>query len=700
MVKDKDIPSDAAVENTSTTRSNRELVPDLTKDEYRLAIETSGFGFWILEKSGKLLDVNEAYARMSGYSRSELLGMHFTNLVAHDCELITSRIFQIVRRDNRVQKARHRRKDGTLWDVEYSASYSKKSGGHFFVIFHEIIDHTSPHQQLIHLSSEIFENSNEAIVITDVNGTILNVNAAYCRITGYGREEIIGEKPSKLKSGKHDAEFYAQMWQSLRDKGVWAGEIWDRRKNGEIFPKWLSIKTIYDDVGQATQYLGSFSDISMLKGIESELQKLAYYDPLTGLPNRALFRDRLTEELNRCQRYDGYCAVLFLDLDRFKLINDTMGHAAGDEVLVEVAQRIQKSLRSTDTFARMGGDEFTLLLPNISSTDAVAYVAKNIIELLNAPLIVHGEEVRLGGSIGIAVYPSDGDNLETLTRHADTAMYEAKARGRGQYHFFSAYMDQIAHEHLRLESDLHHALERNEFHLNFQPQIDARNDQVVRSEALIRWVHPERGIVSPDKFIPIAEESGLILQIGDYVIREVCRLIKMWREQGIEVPPIAINLSARQFRQADLVKRIMDILKEYEVGVEALEFEITEGVAMENAESTMYRLSMLANEGFSIAIDDFGTGYSSLSYLKTFPLNKLKLDRSFVMDIPGDQNDAAISSAVIRMAHSLGMEVIAEGVETIEQVAFLLEEGCTIMQGYHFSKPLSADDYIQFLQRS
>ena len=261
-------------------------------------------------------------------------------------------------------------------------------------------------------------------------------------------------------------------------------------------------------------------------------------------------------------------------------------------------------------------------------------------------------------------------------------------------------MDQIAHEHLRLESDLHHALERNEFHLNFQPQIDARTDRVVRSEALIRWVHPERGIVSPDKFIPIAEESGLILQIGDYVIREVCRLIKMWREQGIEVPPIAINLSARQFRQADLVKKIMDILKEYEVGVDALEFEITEGVAMENAESTMYRLSMLANEGFSIAIDDFGTGYSSLSYLKTFPLNKLKLDRSFVMDIPGDQNDAAISAAVIRMAHSLGMEVIAEGVETMEQVAFLLEEGCIIMQGYHFSKPLSADDYIQFLQRS
>lgn len=697
MVKNKHLTVDVTLEKAFASRRKQGLKTESNEDQYRAAIETSGFGFWLLDKSGTILDANETYARLSGYTKEELIGLSFTQLVAHECDQISNRVFQIVRKDNRVLEAQHRRKDGTIWDVEYSASYNRQHGGQFSVIFRDISDRALLQQQL-HLTAEVFENANEAVVITDAIGTILNVNNAYCQITGYNRDEIIGENPSKLQSGKHDPQFYQQMWDALGEKGQWVGEIWDRRKNGEIFPKWLSITGVRNAAGETSHYIGSFSDISVLKGIESELQRLAYYDSLTGLPNRTMFKERLSEELNRCQRYEGYCAVLFLDLDRFKLVNDTMGHAAGDELLMAVAQRIQKSLRSTDTFARMGGDEFTLLLPNITSTDAVAHVAQNIIEQLNEPVLLCGEEIRVGGSIGIAIYPEDGENLETLTRHADTAMYEAKANGRGQYHFFSAYMDQAAHDHLRLESDLHHALEREELFLNFQPQLDARTDKVVRCEALVRWEHPERGLVPPDKFIPIAEDSGLILQIGDCVIREVCRLIKSWREQGIEIPPVAINLSARQFRQADLVTRIMAILNEYDIGVEALEFEITEGVAMENAESTMHRLNMLAKEGFSIAIDDFGTGYSSLSYLKTFPVHKLKLDRSFVMDIPEDSNDAAISAAVIRMSHSLGMEVIAEGVETLEQVAFLLEEGCTIMQGYYFSKPLSADDYLLYLR--
>lgn len=698
MVENKHLTGNVTLAKVSTPRRIQGLATESNEDQYSAAIEASGFGFWLVDKSGIIIDANETYARLSGYTREELIGISFTQLVAHECEQISDRIFQIVRKDNRVREAQHRRKDGTLWDVEYSASYNRQHGGKFAVIFRDISERTHQQQQL-QLTAEVFENSNEAIVVTDPDGTILKVNNTYCQITGYSREEIIGENPSKLKSGKHDQQFYELMWQSLNEHGHWVGEIWDRRKNGEIFPKWLSISAIHDEMGKVTHYVGNFSDISVLRGIESELQRLAYYDSLTGLPNRTMFKDRLNEELNRCQRYSDYCAVLFLDLDRFKLVNDTMGHAAGDELLIEVAQRVQKSLRSTDTFARMGGDEFTLLLPNITSTDAVAHVAQNIIELLSEPVLLCGEEVRVGGSIGIAIYPDDGDNLETLTRHADTAMYEAKSNGRGQYHFFSAYMDQAAHDHLRLESDLHHALEREELFLNFQPQIDARTNNVVRCEALIRWEHPERGLVPPDKFIPIAEDGGLILQIGDYVIREVCRQIKSWQEQGIKAPPVAINLSARQFRQADLVNRIMAILDENEIGVDAVEFEITEGVAMENAESTMHRLCMLASEGFSIAIDDFGTGYSSLSYLKRFPVNKLKLDRSFVMDIPSDVNDAAISAAVIRMAHSLGMEVIAEGVETMEQVAFLLEEGCTIMQGYHFSKPLSADEYLRFLQQ-
>ncbi len=694
MIKQKN-----SIPIANSTRRITSLNRDQSDENYHMAIETSGFGFWLIDKSGVLHDVNDTYVRLSGYSRSELIGMHFSKLVACEDKSAASEMLQCMLRDSSVRKAQHRHKDGALWDVEYSTSHTRTHPEKFVILFHHNRESVELLQQL-RLTAEVFENSNEALVITDAQGSILSVNRAYCQITGYSREEIIGENPSKLKSGKHDKAFYEAMWESLTEHGHWVGEIWDRRKNGEIFPKWLSISAIYSDKGEVTNYVGSFSDISELKGIEKELQRLAYYDSLTGLANRTLFKERLEEELNRCDRFEQHCAVLFLDLDRFKLINDTMGHAAGDELLIEVSQRVQQSLRTTDTFARMGGDEFTLLLPNIRNTDAVAYVAQNIIKLLNEPVRVGGEEVRLGGSIGIAIYPEDGDNLETLTRHADTAMYEAKANGRSQYHFYSSHMDKVSHEHLRLESDLHYAIKRNELYINFQPQIDAHSGKVVHSEALVRWNQKERGNVPPDIFIPIAEESGLILEIGEWVIHEVCRTIRSWNEKGVEVPPVAINLSARQFRQADLVTQILDILDDYGIGVEALEFEVTEGVAMENAESTMHRLSMLAKEGFSLAIDDFGTGYSSLSYLKNFPLNKLKLDRSFVMNIPADSNDVAISSAVIHMAHSLGMEVIAEGVETMEQVAFLLSEGCSLMQGYYFSKPLSADDYLHFLQQN
>lgn len=697
MVEAKHRKLDVTVMDDPAPRRNNDTVIASHKTNYRTAIEASRDGFWLLDMSGLILDVNDTYTKLSGYTRAELIGMHFLQLATADHEITAMHLRHVMRGEDHQCETQHRRKDGTLWDAEIVTRYSHEAGGQFYVFIRDISERLRIQQQL-HLTAEVFENANEAIVITDADNTILRVNKSYCDVTGYSEEEVIGKTPSVLQSGRHDEEFYQQMWQSLNEKGSWVGEIWDKRKNGEIYPKWLSITAIRNKQGQLTNYVGTFSDISVLKGIESELKKLAYYDALTELPNRTLFKERLQEELNRCQRFNCNCSVLFIDLDRFKLINDTMGHACGDELLIEVSRRIRNSLRTTDTFARMGGDEFTLLLPNIPNADAVAHVAQNIIDLLNEPVLLNGEEIRVGCSIGIAIYPADGDNLETLTRHADTAMYVAKANGRGQYHFFSANMDQIAHEHLRLESELHHALEHEEFFLHFQPQVDARTEKVVRCEALIRWRHPERGIVSPDLFIPIAEDSDLILQIGEFVIRDACRQISEWRTLGVEVPPVAINLSARQFRQSDLVFNILNILSEYQLGVDAIEFEITESVAMENAASTMHRLSMLASEGFSLAIDDFGTGYSSLSYLKTYPVNKLKLDRSFVMDIPEDTNDAAISSAVIRMAHSLGMEVIAEGVETIEQVAFLLEEECTIMQGYHFSKPLAAKDYIRFLQ--
>jgi diguanylate cyclase (GGDEF)-like protein/PAS domain S-box-containing protein len=668
-----------------------------SEEQYRSVIKTSGDGFWHTDMEGYLLETNEAYARLSGYRVDELVGMHISDLEAYEKPKETaSHIEKIIRDGADIFETQHRRKDGTVWDVEISTSFSHDYGGHFFVFCRDISERKRTQQEM-RLIAEVFKNTSEGIVITKPDGTIIDVNPAYCEITGYSREEMIGAKPSKIKSDRHDKEFYHHMWQSLVEKGYWVGEIWDRRKNGEVFPKWLNINAVRDEHGGLTHYVGTFSDISVLKGIEKELEYMAYYDPLTGLPNRLLFKDRLESELKSCQRFDNHCAVLFLDLDRFKLINDTLGHTAGDELLIEVARRIEQSVRSNDTVARLGGDEFTLLLSQLKNPDAAAGVAQNLIEQLAQPITLQDNPLRVGASIGIAIYPEDGDNFTTLTRHADAAMYEAKAQGRGQYRFFSDYMDQSAHEHLSLERDLHLALERGQFFLVFQPQVNARTGCIIQCEALIRWQHPERGLVSPDKFIPIAEDTGLIHHLGDWVVAEVCRQLNRWKKQGIEPPPVAVNLSARQFRQDGLVERIMELLSKYQVGVEELEFEITESVAMENAEATMQRLTALSETGFSLAIDDFGTGYSSLSYLKRFPVRKLKLDRSFVRDIMVDENDAAISAAVIHMADSLGMEVVAEGVESVEQRDFLVNQGCAIIQGYLYSRPLSSDDYRAYL---
>lgn len=666
--------------------------------QYRSVIETSGDGFWLLDSSGYLLHTNDAYARLSGYSKDELVGMHVSQLEAREHpDETAAHIKKIIENGTDLFETCHRKKNGDQWDVEISTSYSHDAGDKFFVFTRDISERKRTQREL-RLIAEVFKNTSEGIVITDPKGKIVDVNPAYCNITGYSREEMIGENPKKIKSDRHDKEFYRQMWDSIITDGYWVGEIWDRRKNGEVFPKWLSINAVHDEEGSLTHYVGTFSDISVLKGIEKELEFMAYYDPLTGLPNRILFKDRLENEINHCCRQHTRCALLFLDLDRFKLINDTLGHTAGDELLVEVAHRLKSSIRNNDTIARMGGDEFTLLLTQLHSTDAAALVAQNVIKLLSQPFKIHGDELRIGASIGIAIYPDDGDNFTTLTRHADAAMYEAKDKGRGCYHFYSEYMDKTAHEHLMLERDLHRAVDEEQFFLVFQPQIEALTGKTLQCEALIRWEHPEHGMVPPDRFIPIAEETDLIHSIGDWVIREVCRQICQWRDAGVELPKVAINLSARQFRQNRLVERIMTILNEYQIDVDSIEFEITESVAMENADSTMRRLSALHQQGFSLAIDDFGTGYSSLSYLKRFPVHKLKLDRSFVQDIESDANDAAISSAVISMANSLGLDVVAEGVESEGQRDFLAQHGCRIMQGYLYSKPLASKDFLAFLQ--
>lgn len=682
---------------TSVSQRDPAIEQELAAHEkrYRDAIETTGDGFWLVDDSGTLIDVNEAYARLSGYSRKELIGMRIPELeAAENPEETAAHMETIIRTGYDIFETRHRRKDGTLWDVEISTSFSN---GVFSAFARDITERKELLQQL-KLIGEVFENTGEGIMITDPDGTIVDVNAAYCKIMGYRREQVIGENPKLLSSGRHDKKFYENMWRSIKEEGHWIGEVWDRRSSGELFPKWLNINTVYDETGTITHYVGTFSDISALKDVEEQLQRLAYYDALTGLPNRILFQDRMQQEITVCNRHALKFAVMFLDLDRFKNVNDTLGHSAGDELLIEVAHRITASLRENDTVARLGGDEFTIIMRETDKVDAVAQIANKVIDALSRPFNLMGHEVHLGASIGIALFPADGASVDELTKHADSAMYEAKKAGRGQYHFFNHNMDEDAHRHMRLANDLHKAVEQNQLFVMYQIQVDATNGETLGAEALLRWQHPEYGLVSPEVFIPLAEENGLIIPIGEWVMREVCHRISRWHQQGIAPKTVSVNLSARQFRQHDLVERIFAITEEYCLLPQRLEIEVTESVAMEDAEVASQRLHALSERGFSIAIDDFGTGYSSLSYLKRFPADRIKLDRSFVGEIPQDSDSMAVASAVIKLASSLGYEVIAEGVENEAQREFLLNEGCNMMQGYLFGRPLVAEEFEAYMR--
>ena len=551
----------------------------------------------------------------------------------------------------------------------------------------------------LRLAAKVFESTGEGIVVTDADSRIVEVNDAYCRITGFARQELIGGNPRITRSGRHDDAFYRAMWEQLGRDGHWSGEIWDRRKDGEVYPKLLTINAVRDDAGELSHYVGIFSDISQLKATEEKLERLAYYDSLTALPNRALFRDRLGHEMAGARRHGSRLAVMFIDLDRFKYVNDTLGHSAGDRLLLEVAERLVGCVREADTVARLGGDEFVVILADLEEGAWAGGVAQLIIDAISRPFTLDGQEVFVGASVGIGVWPDDGESAETLIKNADVAMYHAKEAGRGTFKFFTEAMNQHTAHHLELEACLRRALERDELRLHYQPQVDLASGEVVGMEALVRWENPERGMVSPGEFIPIAEETGLILPIGEWVLEEVCRQLMAWRRAGLAPLPAAVNLSAHQFRQEDLAERIAGILERSGLEPRWLELELTETVVMQDAAATVATLERLTAMGLSIAIDDFGTGYSSLSYLKRFPVDKLKIDRSFIKDIPDDANDAAIADTVIRMARALGLRVVAEGVESEAQREFLRLRSCDYMQGFLFSRPLSAEAFEGVLRQ-
>ncbi len=553
-------------------------------------------------------------------------------------------------------------------------------------------------EEKLRLAATVFESTLEGILITDAKTNIISVNQALCSITGYSAEEIIGSTPDILKSERHSHAFFRQLWDILNKTGQWRGEIWNRRKNGEVFPTWVNISAVPSSTTNSTShYVAVFTEITELKLSEERLNYLAHHDPLTGLPNRLLFHDRLEQAVLQAQRNKHMIAVMFLDLDRFKAINDTLGHRIGDELLVAVAERLKHCARETDTIARLGGDEFAVIVTQIAQEEDVGLVAQKIIQTLSAVYSVAGYEVFITASIGINLYPGVDNDRGKILENADVAMYHAKQYGRNNYQFYSTDMNAVAFERLMLETNLRRALEREEFTLYYQPQIDMQSGSVNGVEALIRWQHPDLGLVSPVEFIPLLEETGLIVPVGEWVIRTACQQTRDWLDAGFPPLTMAVNLSARQFRQANLVEMIEQSLHEFNIPPELLELELTESIMMDNIEETVETLKKLKLLGLKIAIDDFGTGVSSLGYLKHFPVDTLKLSYDFVLNLPMDSADASIASAVINLARNMQLSSVAEGVENQGQMDFLRSQDCERIQGFLFSRPIPPDQMTALL---
>ncbi len=553
-------------------------------------------------------------------------------------------------------------------------------------------------QEELRLAAKVFENSTEGIIITDTTAHILQVNRAFTAITGYSEAEAIGKTPRLLRSGRHDTAFFQAMWASLIEFGYWQGEIWNRRKNGEIYPEWLSLIAIRDEQGETIHYLGVFADLTEKKLADAHAHRLSYYDTLTGLPNRLLLEERLKQALTTAQHNNWLVAVLYLDLDRFKTINDTLGHPFGDKLLQAVAARLAGHIRDSDTLARFSGDEFAIVLSDIGSQQNTALVAQKILDALAEPFNLEGQEVFITPSIGIALYPLDTGNKDDLIKNADTAMSHAKAQCGNGFHFYSTDMNATASQRLTMETQLRRALERDEFVLHYQPQVSLHTGRITGMEALLRWQHPERGLVAPGEFISLLEETGLIVPVGEWVLRSACIQNSAWLAEGLPPLRVAVNLSARQFRQSGLAAVVNQALLDTGLAPEHLELEITESIMIQDLQTTITTLHQLHTLGIQISIDDFGTGYSSLSYLKRMPIGKIKIDQSFVRDICTDPDDEAIANAVIGLGHSLKMQVIAEGVETREQMEHLRAHGCDEIQGYYFSRPLPAEVFAQLVR--
>ncbi len=668
---------------------------------FRYAIENSDNTIVITDVDRHIEYVNEAFEKETGYTQDEVLGKN-PNILKSD--LVHAAVYkemnEILDRGEKWQgELINRRKDGALLyeKVSIVPIFIEGELVQYLAIKLDVTAYIKT-QKILQQSATVYETIGEGIVITDNKKTIVSANSAYTTIFGYSEEELLGQKARFVTSEKEDVIFNKKMWHILLGKDRWAGRIDNRSKDGKSIPVWLTIAIVRDENNEIQNFIAIYTNLKDIIEMEAKAEYLAYHDSLTKLPNRAQFERQIVDILELAKFNSERVAILFIDLDRFKVINDTLGHHVGDSMLIELAKRVKNVLKKDDMLARIGGDEFVVILNSIEDKAYISAMAEEILSSIREPIEVQDYHLYTTASLGIAIYPEDGENRNEIIKHADSAMYHAKDRGKDNYQFYTEQLSIDVEARLSLEQELLHALKREELLLYYQPQYTLDNRKVFGAEALIRWKSEKLGWISPDEFIPIAEETGLIVEIGYFVFEEACKEYMRWQEQGLDVGSISINISSIQFREDDMFEKFKDIILKVGIPAHKIEIEITERFIMEYSTTNLTILEDLRDIGCKISIDDFGTGYSSLSYLKKLSLDTIKIDKSFIMDLPGDSHDVEVSKAIIALSKSLGYQVVAEGIETLAQELFLREHHCDIGQGYYFAKPMDSESFITFVK--
>jgi len=676
-------------------KTTRELL------SFRYAIENSDNAIVITDIDRKIEYVNDAFEKHTGYLASEVMGENPNILKS---ELVNTDVYKNLNEtldsgEKWQGELINKRKDGTLLYEKASIVpiILDDELVQYLAIKLDISDYIKQ-QQKLNQSAVVYETIRDGIIITDKDKKIISVNPALIDTFGYDRDELIGQDPMIINTVNEDKMFYATMWNQLLTKDHWSGKMHNRTKSGKILPIWMSISVVKNKNNEIENFIAIYTNLKEIIEMEEKAEYLAYHDSLTSLPNRAHFEKEIEDILELAKISKERVAVLFIDLDRFKVINDTLGHHVGDGMLIELAERVKSVLKKGDILARIGGDEFVVILNSVKDKEYVSLVAGEILSVIREPIGVHDYHLYTTASLGIAMYPEDGDNRNEIIKHADSAMYSAKDKGKDNYQFYTELLSLNVESRLALEQELLHALEREEFTLYYQPQYYLENGKISGAEALLRWKNEKLGWISPDRFIFIAEETGIIVEIGYFVFEEACKEYMRWEKEGLNIGSISINISSTQFREDNLLEIFKDIILRVGIPAHKIELEITEGFIMEYSTTNLTILEDLRNMGCRISIDDFGTGYSSMSYMKKLALDTIKIDRSFVTDLPGDTHDAEVSKAIIALSKSLGYQVVAEGIETVEQEEFLRNHHCDIGQGYYFAKPMDSDAFISFVK--